>query len=699
MPFENNFHIKKSFVIKGSFVRFSFIVVILLFSFSCKKKERSNNEDYSNEFKVILNNLNKVPTSHKSNEDILYLDSAFNRINNPTLNDRFRFYAFHFVYYKKKAHDARQELLYADSMIDLAQKGINEDSYFVNIAEANFAKGDAYFDLRQYNDAYKCFYQGYFIGKNHLNNSVLAGYTYRMGMIMFRQSHYLSAAIYFKESYRQSFAYHDDFRTFYQRQELLNDIGESYQHNDNADSASLYFNKTLDYINKNNERFKSYANMLNVARAVTYGDQGRVLYKAKQYSQSADLFKKSIVINLKKDNDNTDAEMVEINLGQLYLDNHKNGLFIHLMQNLRLQLDSVKNIEAETNWNKLMSNYYYTKKDIPRAFKYLNDYDLLKDSLVQQSIYLKETDVTQQLANYNNQYQIQNLTNDNNLQHIYLYVAITGGAMAVIIIILIYRNWKRSKNEVTVVNTLNKQINLQKINLEKTLNELKISSEEKDRILRTVAHDLRNPIGGIVSLTGLMLDDELNEEQKALIKLINSTSYNSLELINEILEATTASGTLNKELIDINSLVNNSVEILSFKASEKDQHIVTELLAEPKKLYINQEKIWRVISNLISNAIKFSPNDAFIKVKVISTENEIIISVSDNGIGIPDSIKDQVFNIFTNAKRLGTAGEKSFGLGLSISQQIIQDHKGRIWFENNPDQGTTFYISLLVDMP
>ena len=299
------------------------------------------------------------------------------------------------------------------------------------------------------------------------------------------------------------------------------------------------------------------------------------------------------------------------------------------------------------------------------------------------------------MANYDKQYQIQNLRDDNKAQLIYLYLAILCVIMAIVILVLMYRNWKRSKQDVAVVSELNKQIGSQKTDLENTLNDLKVSSEEKDRILRTVAHDLRNPIGGIAALTNAMLEDDFTEEQKMLIELVNSTSYNSLELINEILEATNAANTnLNKEPVEINSLVSNSVEILSFKAAEKDQHIVTELLTKPKEILISQEKIWRVISNLISNAIKFSPSNTSIKVKITNEDNEIKISVSDSGIGIPDDIKDQVFNIFTNAKRPGTAGEKSFGLGLSICQQIVADHNGKIWFESNNDIGTTFYVSL-----
>jgi signal transduction histidine kinase len=192
-----------------------------------------------------------------------------------------------------------------------------------------------------------------------------------------------------------------------------------------------------------------------------------------------------------------------------------------------------------------------------------------------------------------------------------------------------------------------------------------------------------------------MMDDEFNDEQKELITLIKETSNNSLELINEILEVTN-SGTsqLNKELVDINSLLSKSVELLRFKAAEKGQKIKLEQLEEPENLLISREKIWRVIGNLISNAIKFSAPGETIVVKAIAHKNELKISVKDSGIGIPANVQDKVFNMFTEAKRPGTVGEKSFGLGLSISKQIIENHDGRIWFESDGKTGTTFYISL-----
>lgn len=668
--------------------------VFVLILASCKQKEAPSNSDYSPAFNAIYHN-NRIYDVQNAEHGMYYLDSAFNHLSSATRNDTFRYYSLHFMYNKRMLHNTDKEMLYADSMMAVANRCVHEKQYVNFYSEANFAMGDAYFDAHQYNEAYKYFYEGYFLGKNHFNDEILAEYTYRMAMIAFKQSHFKVAANYFKDSYRQLLTGREDFASFYQKQEVLNDIGESYQQNGDIDSASVYFNRALAYINANDGKYEGKGNLLQIARAVTYGDQGAIAYKKKQYARAETAFKKSIAINLIKFNDNYNAELVEISLAQLYLDQHKDAEFMNLMQSVHSQLDTIKNIDAETDWNRLMSDYYAQKKDFERSLAFFKNYSLLKDSVNKMTSTLKETNISQQLANYDKQYQIQNLKNNNKLQRIYLYLAIIGVIMAVAIIFLVYRNWERSKRDILAISELNKQINFQKANLENTLHELKVNSQEKDRILRTVAHDLRNPIGGIVALTNAMLEDDYSDEQKQLINLVNSTSGNSLELINEILEATnTTNGKLSKEPVDINGLVSNSVEILSFKAAEKNQKIVTKLLDHPQKLMISRERIWRVISNLISNAIKFSPEGAAIDVRVTNGAGSVNISVADNGIGIPDDIKDDVFNIFTNAKRPGTAGEKSFGLGLSICQQIIENHRGKIWFESEVNTGTTFHISL-----
>ncbi|MDR6943273.1 ATP-binding protein [Mucilaginibacter pocheonensis] len=677
-----------------SHILWLFLAILLVFN-SCSGHR--DNGDYSPEFKAIFDTVVQYSEIKKEpQKGTRYLDSSFKRLKQPFVNDWFRFYSIHFVYQKKEAHNAPKSLLYADSMLMMAKNSVTKKQYQLNYAEANFASGDAYFDLRQYSSAYKCYYQGYFIGKNLINNEILAEYTYRMGMILFKQGYYNKAASYFKISYRQSMAYKDNFKAFYQRQELLANIGESYKNANMIDSAALYLTKALDYINANSARYSHVPNLLDVARGVVYGDQGEIALISHKYTLAEYLLKKSIAINLRPGNDNRDAQLTEIKLSRLYLLQNKTDQLFDLLKTLRVQLDTLSNEDVEPSWNELMSRYYTQKKDYEKALHYLKTYSSLKDSAVNKVNSLRGTDVNQQQANFDKQTQIDSLTDHNKTQFIYTNLAVVFFIMAVIIIFLVFRNLKRSKKDIIAVKALNDQINDQNNHLEAALSKLKYNSQEKDRILRAVAHDLRNPIGGIASLTSVMVaDDDYTPEQKEMLTLIKDTSFNSLELINEILEATNAANaTLNKELTEINALLSNSVELLRFKAAEKNQVINLKLLDTQQELLMSREKIWRVISNLISNAIKFSPANANILVKAVNYEREVQVSVKDNGIGIPDKLKGQVFNMFTDAKRPGTGGEKSFGLGLSICKQIMEKHNGRIWFDSDTENGTTFYLSL-----
>ncbi|HVV53848.1 MAG TPA: HAMP domain-containing sensor histidine kinase, partial [Mucilaginibacter sp.] len=454
--------------------------------------------------------------------------------------------------------------------------------------------------------------------------------------------------------------------------------------------------RTLNYINNNASKYPEHSGMITIARGVVYGNKAEALMIKGQNAQARELLKKSIFINLKKGGDNQDAEFAEIKLGQLFLNVHKDDSLLSVLNNVHRQLDTVKNEYAEADWNRLMGSYYEDKSDYKNALGYFQRYHTLKDSTTKRLSALKQSDANQQIAIYEKQHEIENLYNNNKLQRLYLKMAAAGSLMLVAIIFLVWRNWRRSRLDVKTVSELNKQVNEQKVNLEKALEEVKRSSQEKDRILRTVAHDLRNPLGGIASLTNIMVDEtENNKDLRDQLMLIKDTSTDTLELINEILEATNLnSSKLNKQPVDINALLSNSVELLSFKAAEKHQHIVFEGLNKPVELNIHREKIWRVISNLITNAIKFSPVDETIKVKAILKPGHVVISIKDNGIGIPDNMKDKIFNMFTDAKRPGTVGEKSFGLGLSISKQIIEKHNGKIWFESEPQKGTTFYVAL-----
>jgi two-component system sensor histidine kinase VicK len=670
-------------------------VVLLLFSISSCNRLQDNRPGNTPEFKQIEARVDTLLGTNRAKQAIAYLDSAFALIDNPTVLDRYKSYGFRYYYQQKHVGDSKKALLYADTMLSIAKQNPHHPEYPAIYVDANFAQGDASFSLQRYNDAYQHLYQGYLVGRTKLKNKiVLSDYAYRLGMITYKMGNYQLAKHYFKKSYDDFDIQPKLFTSFYHTQELLDNIALSYKHLDQRDSAIIYFDRSLAFINKHAHLHNDRLREVEAARGVVYGNKAEIYLMAGDMKKAEDLLKKSISINLQKDFDNNDAILSEIKLAQIYDEQRRDTELFTLLDAINTQQKTINNPNVDADWNRLISNYYQRKGELRKSLDHLQTYITVRDSNLKKLNILKDSDIAKQIDSYEKQQQIEKLSNDNKIQIISLYVFAVMAVLTLAILFLIYRNWRRSTKDIKTVNLLNQQINQKNTELEGALNELKHSSQEKDRILRTVAHDLRNPLGGIASLTSLMSAEDLNEDQKELINLIKQTSYNSLELINEILEATNI-GTIeiNPEIVEINGLVNNSIELLRFKALEKGQKIFFEPLTESLKLTLSREKIWRVISNLISNAIKFSPTGAPINVKVVKDSAQVVISVQDNGIGIPEKMKDQIFNMFTAAQRPGTAGEKSFGLGLSICRQIMEKSGGKIWFYSRK-QGTTFFISL-----
>ncbi len=237
--------------------------------------------------------------------------------------------------------------------------------------------------------------------------------------------------------------------------------------------------------------------------------------------------------------------------------------------------------------------------------------------------------------------------------------------------------------------------------LEKTNIALSLAKKQKEKILNTVAHDLRTPISNIAGISQLMLSDpQFTKEQKDFITLIVHATNASLTLINDLLQNSDAH--IHSELlaaVDLNYLVNQNLPLLSISANEKHCTIESILAETPLPVYVDSNRIERVINNLVSNAIKFSPPDSVITLSTIKDKEHAVLTITDTGIGIPVENHQKIFEIYTNAKRTGTAGEQSFGMGLSICKQIIEQHGGSISLESEEGKGSRFSIRLPLFIP
>lgn len=230
--------------------------------------------------------------------------------------------------------------------------------------------------------------------------------------------------------------------------------------------------------------------------------------------------------------------------------------------------------------------------------------------------------------------------------------------------------------------------------------ELQKLNEEKNKFLRMAAHDLRNPIGVILSYSMIILDEaasKLSEDEVDFVETIKRSSEFVLTLLNELLDiAVIESGQVNLNLsqVDIVSLIENNINLHRVQAANKN--ITIEFKPETKacELNIDNIKIEQVLNNLVSNAIKFSQNNSIVTVGVLTGDDRVTVYVEDNGPGIPISEQQKLFQPFARTSVKSTAGEKSTGLGLSIVKKIIESHNGEIWVESEVGKGSKFAFSL-----
>ncbi len=223
---------------------------------------------------------------------------------------------------------------------------------------------------------------------------------------------------------------------------------------------------------------------------------------------------------------------------------------------------------------------------------------------------------------------------------------------------------------------------------------------KKNSLLEILSHDLSGPLNNIQGLSSLLtkeLEEYKNPRLDKLVEMVSRTSERSIEMIREFVKQEFMES-VNVELIKERTNLVEMINIVldQYKAAELDlaKTFVYEASAQEIYAEVDEYKLNQVINNLISNAIKFTPDGGIITVRIEEKDAVILFTVADNGIGIPAKYHHNLFEKFTKAKRPGLKGEPSLGLGMSLIKTIVEWHGGKISFESVERKGTTFYIEI-----
>jgi signal transduction histidine kinase len=640
-------------------------------------------QEHPSYFNKVIDSANRMVSVHPD-KAFSYIDSVFAAFPHPGPIDLFRKYDFKRQYFVENKKDYPQAMIYADSELAVFNGKELRAAYPEEYGSALYQKGDVLTAQKEYNNAYRYYYQGKVVIDEAKDTCVFFQYIDRLGLSCFSQGLYREAAGYFSESFRALSHCRDEneFTRFVYQQRDLNNMGLSYTMMGKTDSAFYYYDSTLKYITRNEARFvtnNTRHHYVETARGVVYGSEGDAAYARGDTTLTETLYKKSIQINSRPDHAGEFAELTQAKLAKVYLASGRLAEAASLLRNLKAGLDSLPSRSAQMNYLEQQWHYYDRTGQQETAYQYLQAYRRLKDSIDTGGKQVSENDMQRELEHIAGENQLSLLQKQDQLKNAFLLIAVVFFLMAVAIIFLIGQNIRRTS--------------IQNDQMRKSLGALEQSHRENTRLMKVMAHDLRNPIGACGNLASLVLEEsDMNEEHRHMLELIRTSSQSSLEMITDLLHSNTSSEDLLKEAVDLQSLLKYCEEQLRFKADQKKQTLL--LNAQPITLSVSREKIWRVLSNLVTNAIKFSAPGTSIHIDMRREGRNILISVKDQGIGIPADLHDKIFDLFTESKRPGTSGEESFGLGLSISRQIVEAHGGSIWFESEEGKGTTFFVSL-----
>ncbi|MGI4734440.1 MAG: PAS domain-containing sensor histidine kinase [Janthinobacterium lividum] len=245
---------------------------------------------------------------------------------------------------------------------------------------------------------------------------------------------------------------------------------------------------------------------------------------------------------------------------------------------------------------------------------------------------------------------------------------------------------------------------LEDISLRKALElRLKRLYDAQETIQHLVTHDLRTPIGHIQMLTNLLegqvdtaqLTADQAPDAAQYFALIRQACATAMKLLKDVLLLGALDATsLQLRPSDLSALLTQRLPAHRLAAHEKGLTLDLDLPPQVVQANLDPDAFGRVVDNLVSNALKFTPAGGRVSVGLREQAGRVRLTVQDTGMGIPKALLAGLFEKFSPSARAGVGGEASTGLGLFITRQIVQQHRGKIWVESQPGVGTCFFVEL-----
>ncbi|MBS4023514.1 MAG: PAS domain-containing protein [Dethiobacter sp.] len=222
----------------------------------------------------------------------------------------------------------------------------------------------------------------------------------------------------------------------------------------------------------------------------------------------------------------------------------------------------------------------------------------------------------------------------------------------------------------------------------------------KAQFVATISHEFRNPLTSIIMAVELLLDEKQTDsprDAKLLLQAIREDGQRLKRLVDNLLALSKIEeGRIAMELenVEVSGMVETAIGPLRMQLKEKEITLRQEIPETLPEVYVDATKATWILTNLVGNAIRYTPYNGTITVSALHKYNKVYISVKDSGIGIPSNCHEKIFEKYAQVRSNTNAG--GAGLGLAIAKEIVEAHGGRIWVESRLNEGARFTFTLPV---
>jgi len=381
------------------------------------------------------------------------------------------------------------------------------------------------------------------------------------------------------------------------------------------------------------------------------------------------------------------------NIGDLY---YQQRNLTRAIANLELGLDAARESDDQHQMRtsyEYLSACYEALGEYKKALEYKGHFFAINDL-----IHGDENE--QQLSRTQNRYEIvkketqiaqhqKELEDQKNFRN-FLFLLLVLSGIIVGLIIYLYVIQKRSNARLKIAHEKVNQQNL----------ELQELNATKDKFFSIISHDLKGPLNSLTSFSSLLINhtDSLSKEEiKMFASDFDKSLKNLFALLENLLEwsrSQTGNIEFTPETFDLAAMLEENKELLKAQAQNKKITLVNDNTG-PLLISAHKNSINTVVRNLISNAIKFTPEEGRITLSVLKQNGEVVASITDTGVGMSQNVIDKLFRIDSKHSTKGTANEKGTGLGLILCKEFVEKNGGRIWVTSREGEGSVFYFTLL----